>query len=45
MQTALSEANTHSAPGWRETTISMMCEDCFDALFDENEEDEEDDHD
>jgi hypothetical protein len=30
--------NTFTDAGWRETKISKMCERCFDALF-ENEED------
>jgi len=28
-----SNANTHTALGWKETQISGFCEDCFDALF------------
>jgi len=29
---------THTRLGWAETQISGSCEDCFDALFAENEE-------
>ena len=28
-----SSSNTHTSAGWAETQISGMCEDCFDALF------------
>ena len=28
--------NTHSAPGWRDTQIIGMCEDCYDGLFEES---------
>ena len=31
-----SPANTHTVQGWKETQISGMCEDCFDALFEED---------
>jgi hypothetical protein len=27
-----SEANTHTAAGWKETNISKLCEDCFDNI-------------
>lgn len=30
------DANVHTDEGWRETKISGMCEDCFDALFAED---------
>lgn len=30
--------NVHSIEGWSETQISGLCEDCFDALFEEMEE-------
>jgi hypothetical protein len=33
-----SALNVHSAAGWKETQISGMCEDCFDALFAEPED-------
>jgi hypothetical protein len=29
----ISEQNTHTEAGWRETKISGLCEDCFDAAF------------
>lgn len=35
--------NVHTIEGWRETQISGMCEDCFDALTIEYEEGENDD--
>lgn len=31
-------ANTHTPAGWRETQITGYCEDCFDALMDELED-------
>ena len=31
-----SDANTTTAPGWRETQITAMCENCFDNLFKED---------
>lgn len=30
---AFTDANTHSAAGWKETQISGFCEDCFDNIF------------
>ena len=36
-RTHFDENNVHSAAGWRETQISGYCEDCFDALFDEED--------
>jgi hypothetical protein len=30
-------ANVHTDAGWRETKLSQMCEDCFDALFADEE--------
>lgn len=35
---AFTSANVHTSAGWAETRISGMCEDCFDAMFDEEEE-------
>lgn len=35
---AFSPENTHSTAGWAETQISGVCEDCFDSLFDDEEE-------
>lgn len=35
---SFSPSNTHSPAGWRETQISGMCEDCFDALFEGDDE-------
>jgi hypothetical protein len=32
-----SDRNTHSEAGWKETQISGLCEDCFDALFEEEQ--------
>jgi hypothetical protein len=34
---AFSEENVHSDAGWREVKLSNMCEDCFDALFADEE--------
>jgi hypothetical protein len=34
-KTLFTEANVHSAAGWRETQISGYCEDCYDELFKE----------
>ena len=34
------DANVHSNDGWRETRISGLCEDCFDAATEEDEEDD-----
>lgn len=31
------QKNVHSLEGWAETQISGMCEDCFDALFADEE--------
>jgi hypothetical protein len=31
------DANVHSDAGWREVKLSNICEDCFDALFAEDE--------
>ena len=28
-----SNKNTHTAAGWKETTITGLCEDCFDRIF------------
>ncbi len=33
-----SKANTHSVDGWRETQISGLCENCFDEITAEAEE-------
>ena len=33
-----SEGNTHSPAGWKETQISGFCEDCFDAMFEDNDD-------
>ncbi|HEX7115657.1 MAG TPA: hypothetical protein VF193_11050 [Steroidobacter sp.] len=33
-----SDANVHTSAGWAETRISGMCEDCFDAMFAEEDE-------
>jgi len=30
---AFSSANTHTAAGWKETSLSGLCEDCFDKIF------------
>lgn len=38
-----SDKNVHSDAGWREVKISGMCEDCFDAVTAEPEEEGEDD--
>jgi hypothetical protein len=35
-----SESNVFSDAGWRETEISQICEDCWDKMFSENQEDE-----
>jgi hypothetical protein len=35
------DKNVHSQAGWLETQISGFCEDCFDALFDEDEDEDE----
>jgi len=32
--------NTKSAAGWRDTQISQMCENCFDGLFADSDDDE-----
>jgi len=32
------EANVHTDAGWRESKLSHMCEDCFDAMFAEEED-------
>jgi hypothetical protein len=37
-KSAFTEANTHSTLGWWETQISGFCEDCFDKLFEDEEE-------
>lgn len=34
------DANVHTAAGWAETKISGLCEDCFDAVFADMEDDE-----
>lgn len=34
------DKNTHSTAGWRETQMSGLCEDCFDAVFADMEDDE-----
>jgi hypothetical protein len=31
-------ANVHTALGWRETQLSGYCEDCFDLIFGEDDE-------
>jgi hypothetical protein len=36
-----SSTNTHSDMGWRETQLSGLCEDCFDSLCKEDEEEED----
>lgn len=33
-----SDANVHTSAGWAETRISGMCEDCFDAMFAEEDD-------
>lgn len=33
-----SPANIHTSAGWAETQISSMCEDCYDALFADEED-------
>jgi hypothetical protein len=37
-----SDQNVHSAAGWAETRISGMCENCWDELFADEDEDEDD---
>lgn len=34
-----SPKNVHTKEGWRETQISSICEDCYDALFEDEEDD------
>ena len=36
---AFSSENTHSEAGWKETQISGICEDCFDTLFADPDDD------
>lgn len=38
-----SDQNVHSEAGWRETKISKTCEDCFDRICAEPEEEMEED--
>ncbi len=33
--------NVHTPAGWRETQITGMCEDCFDALFAQEKENDQ----
>lgn len=33
-----SNGNVHTKEGWRETQISGFCEDCFDGLFEDDDE-------
>lgn len=37
-RTPFNADNTKTAPGWRETQITAMCEACFDQLFAGDEE-------
>ena len=34
------DANVFTHAGWKETRISQTCERCFDALFDDEDEDD-----
>lgn len=34
-----SDKNVHTEAGWKETKLSGYCEDCFDEMFDDDEED------
>jgi hypothetical protein len=36
------QANVMTAAGWRETQISGFCEECYDSLFKDDEDDEDD---
>lgn len=36
-----SDANVHTSAGWRETKLSLMCEDCWDAAMKPLEDDDE----
>lgn len=40
-QAPFSDANTHTEAGWRETQISGLCEDCFDAVCSEPDDEEQ----
>ena len=39
---AFSENNVFTEAGWREAKISGMCEECFDALFNDDQDLDED---